>query len=109
MAHMVRHEGTVTFTATADIANGELVLVGDVVGVASKSYKKNEVATMYTKDVYQVKAKDGDTFNQGDIVYFDATTKSVTKTATNNKKVGYVDIPPEKTGKNRLICVALER
>lgn len=75
--------------AAAAIASGELVKVGEVVGVAAVDIPATETGSVNVTGVYEVPKAAG-AVAQGDKLYYDATAKNLTKTTTApNVYAGY--------------------
>lgn len=64
----------VPFTAAADVASGEVVVVGELIGINSHDVVTGEEGIMDRTGVYEVE-KEAVAFLQGDIVYYDAASK----------------------------------
>jgi predicted RecA/RadA family phage recombinase len=78
----------VTFTAAADLNAGEPVAIGNnLVVIPPVDYKSGELASGSTSGVYEA-LKDGAAIAAGAAVYYNATNKQVTATATSNTFVG---------------------
>ena len=78
---------TLVLLAAAAIASGELVVVGQVAGVAVTSVAEGEEATLHTEGVFEL-PKAAAAIAQGAKVYWNATDKNVTATATGNTYIG---------------------
>lgn len=77
-------------TAAADVDAGELVIVGDVAGVAVTDIASGAKGIICTKGIFSI-AKTTDAGSGGTIwepAYFDATQKKVTAIASGNTQVG---------------------
>ncbi|HWW46551.1 MAG TPA: DUF2190 family protein [Xanthobacteraceae bacterium] len=89
MRNYVQKGDTVTVLAPADTASGAAVLVGAIFGFAVASAKSGEPLELKTVGVFDdAKKAAGAAWSVGDALYWDATEKELTKTATNNKLVG---------------------
>ena len=73
-----------------DIKSGDLVAVNDVVGVAITDGIEGELLAVSVQGVYEVPvpAASGN-IAQGKTVYYDATAKEITLTATSNLFIGW--------------------
>lgn len=67
---------------------GQLVTVGEIVGVAQNTTLENETAVISLAGVYNV-AKATGAITQGAKCYLDAVAGNITTTATGNKLAGY--------------------
>lgn len=77
-----------TIIAAAAAASGDLVVVGIMFGVAANSAQAGEELVLDHTGVYDFVAKSADTAVVGSAAYWDAATKSVTTTASDNTKIG---------------------
>ncbi len=77
-----------TVVATGVVASGSFQAVGAIFGVATTSAKAGEEYELATGGVYELAKTPGTAWAMGDVLYFDAATKSFTKTAGSNTKVG---------------------
>ena len=76
------------FTATANVASGDLVAVGSVVGVAITDVANGASGLIQTEGVFEV-GKETGAISQGDALYLKATTGKVTTASEGNVLVGY--------------------
>ncbi len=84
------HEGAATdYTPGADVAAGDVVVQGDLVGVAKLDIKANKLGALAVQGVFDF-AKAAGALAVGTIVYWDNVAKVVTTTAAGNKQVGKV-------------------
>ena len=75
--------------ASAAYASGELVVEGEIVGVAVTDIASGETGTVCTQGVYQFTKETAASLAQGDLAYYDASTKKLDAT-TSNACVGIV-------------------
>jgi predicted RecA/RadA family phage recombinase len=68
------------------VNSGDIVEVGDIVGVAIISGTSGDVVTVQTEGVVEL-PKDSSVVTQGDILYHDGTGQ-LTTTASTNKRAG---------------------
>lgn len=79
----------VTVVSPADTASGDLVVIGDLAGVATHSAKAGENLEIKTKGVYELPKVSAQAWaTVGLKIYWDATNKVTTTTATSNTLVG---------------------
>jgi len=78
----------VDYTATATIANGDVIPLVDRVGVALNDAITGDVISLELSGVFEITAATADDIAFGDVVYFDATARNVTTDATSNVKAG---------------------
>lgn len=85
------HDGdAVDYTPSANVAAGDVVVQGDLVGVAKKDVAANVLGALAVTGVFDIaKATGTDTdISAGASVYWDATNKVATTTSTGNKLIG---------------------
>lgn len=74
----------------ADVAQGEVVLIGNLVTVAPKAILLGELGSVTTEGVFTVeKADDPIEFAAGDAVYWDAAANKATSVAAGNTFMGF--------------------
>jgi len=79
---------TIDHTLTSDVNVGDVIPLGTMVGVAVTSGLTGEVIAVKLEGVWQITATTADAITVGAIVYFDATNRVVTITATANTLAG---------------------
>lgn len=83
MQNMVSEGQTIRFTAAADIASGEIVMVGDVAAVATNSFLNGDTeAVGQTEGVFSY-AKDGGAIAQGAVLYLNSGVLSETNSGSD--------------------------
>lgn len=70
------------------VKGGDVVVLGGLVGVAVSDGNGTDLCTVQTKGVFNLPKADTITFTQGATVYWDATNKNCTSTATDNTALG---------------------
>lgn len=75
-------------TATADVTPGTAILMSDVLGVAINGGTTGDKISVRVTGVFEI-AKATGAVSQGDKLYWDATNKVLTTTATSNTWVGW--------------------
>lgn len=88
MKNYVQAGVNLTLPAPAAIISGDVVVVGDIRGVAAGDAAIGEDCDVVTEGVFELPKVAADEFALGDLVYWDAATKVVTSTATDNTKIG---------------------
>jgi len=86
-----RHEGnSIDYTPAADVAAGDVVVIGELVGVAKLDIKANTLGALAVTGVFDfAKATGGGTaISAGANCYWDDTNNVATTTATGNKLIG---------------------
>jgi predicted RecA/RadA family phage recombinase len=87
------HEGaSIDFTPAADVAAGDVVVQGDLVGVAKLDIKANKLGALAVEGVFDfAKATGaGTALAAGTTVYWDDAANVATSTAAGNKQIGKV-------------------
>ena len=79
-ARFVQRGESIDYTPSADVAAGDVVQQGKLVGVAKLDIKANELGALALCGVYEMTVKTGDSIAVGDTVYFDKTAGTITKT-----------------------------
>ena len=83
------HEGKVIdVTAPHDIKVGDVVVMGDLIGVANVTAQTGELLGLSVSGVFQMTAKSDDIIEVGNKLYWDDTAKELTLTADSNTFVG---------------------
>lgn len=78
-------------TAPAPIGGalpGDGILIGSIFGVASGAALEAADVEIATEGVFSLPKATGEAWAFGDAIYWDPTAKKLTKTATNNKRIG---------------------
>ncbi|CAN7475219.1 DUF2190 family protein [Variovorax paradoxus] len=78
--------------ATANVASGELVVIGARVGIAMSDMAVGESGAVRVKGVFEL-PKAAAAIEQGAEVYWDAVNKRLTTVATDNVRAGYAAGP----------------
>lgn len=87
MASYVSDGEFIDYTPGAAVAEGAVVVIGNIIGVATKAIAANTLGAICVEGVVSM-AKDGAAITLGATVYWDATNSVVTATAGSNKTVG---------------------
>jgi len=87
-ATKIQEGEVVDYIATGTIANGDVIPLVDRVGVALNNAVAGDSISLELEGVFEIGATTADTIAFGAVVYFDATTRLVTTTATGNVKAG---------------------
>ena len=85
------HEGsTVDYTPAADVAAGEVVVQGDLVGVAKQPIAAGRLGALAVQGVFDFPKATGagTAITAGTQLYWDAANQQATATATGNKLIG---------------------
>ncbi len=87
-AIFVQDGNAIDVTLAADVVVGEVMVMGELVGVANNTGLTGEVVAMKISGVWEMKAKDADEVTVGAKVYWDADEDELTTTATDNTQAG---------------------
>jgi predicted RecA/RadA family phage recombinase len=89
-ATFVQEGRNVDYTPGADVAVGDVVVQGDLVGVAKVEIKSGKLGALTVDGVYDFAKNTGVAYTVGQLLYWDDTANVVTTTATGNKLIGKV-------------------
>jgi predicted RecA/RadA family phage recombinase len=88
MKNYIQPGNTLTLTAPAEITSGGVVIVGSIIGVANDDAENGASVDVDTVGVFRLPKVSALAIAAGDVLYFDAATKLVNKTAGGNTKIG---------------------
>lgn len=88
MKNYIQPGDTLTVTAPYDVDSGGGVLVGDIFGVAVFSAKSGEPVEIKTTGVFEHAKTSAQAWTVGTAIYWDASNKAFTSTASTNKLIG---------------------
>ena len=74
--------------AAAALDSGDVVVMGDIVGVAEADIALAATGSVRVQGVHTLAAITGVAFAQGDQLYWDATNERLTKVSSGNTKAG---------------------
>ncbi len=80
------------YTASAAVNNGEVVSLGTRIGVAGEDIAAGETGHLHVVGVFEMEKAAG-AVTMGAALYYDATAKKITTTATSNTPAGYAAAP----------------
>ncbi|MCI0333685.1 MAG: DUF2190 family protein [Planctomycetes bacterium] len=89
-ATFVHEGGTIDYTPGADVAAGDVVVQGDLVGVAKTEIKSGKLGALAVGGVYDFAKNTGVAYTVGQLLYWDDAANVVTTAATGNKLIGKV-------------------
>tara|TARA_X000001036_G_scaffold45777_1_gene36626 strand:+ start:4997 stop:5320 length:324 start_codon:yes stop_codon:yes gene_type:complete len=89
MKNSVQNGKSLDLIASAAYSSGDLVVEGQFVGVAVTDIASGEVGAVAMTGVFEFTKETAASLAQGDIAYYDASTKKLDAT-TSNPAVGYV-------------------
>jgi len=88
MRNHVQRGNTLTLPAPANVLSGDVVQVGSFIGIANESAANGTPVDLDLVGVFNLPKVSALAIAAGDIVYWDAANKLVTKTAGGNTKLG---------------------
>jgi predicted RecA/RadA family phage recombinase len=87
IAKYVQKGESIDYTPAADVAAGDVVVIGNIVGVAKLDIPANTLGSLSLTGIYAV-VKDTTVIGLGTKVYWNAANKKATTMATNNTSIG---------------------
>lgn len=88
MKNYIQKGENLTLPAPSDVLSGEVVVIGEIHGIAAGDALEDEPLDVVTEGVFSLAKVAIDAFAVGDAVFYDAATKLVTSTATGNTRIG---------------------
>lgn len=90
-AEFVQNGAFIDYTPAADVASGDVIVIGDTVGVAVRPIAADELGSIAISGVFRMpKAAGSDEgLDAGILVYWDDGEDEVTDSASGNTVVGY--------------------
>lgn len=85
MKNFVQRGDTLTLPAPADVVGGDVAIVGDIIGIVNGDAASGADMDLDVVGVFNLPKVSALAINAGDIVYWNAGTKLVTKTNTDTK------------------------
>lgn len=87
-ATFVKEGHNIDFVLTANVAVGDVIVVGNRIGIALTAGSTGDTIAVKVDGVWTMAAVTGTAFVVGDTLYWDDTANNLTKTATSNTLVG---------------------
>ena len=81
--------GVINFNASADISSGDMVLVGNRVGIALGDIAIGATGAVQMEGVFEVPKEASLAVGQGDLLYLNVAETELDKTATSQFIAGY--------------------
>ena len=88
MADFIQDGASIDYTPGADVAAGDVIVQGDLVGVARGPIKSGQLGVLAVEGVFDFTKNTGVAYTAGQLLYWDDTNNVVTDTATGNKQIG---------------------
>jgi predicted RecA/RadA family phage recombinase len=85
----VQNGNVIDVIASADISVGDVVPLTNMCGVALVDIAANDTGSVKLDGVFTLPTDTGAAWSVGEKVYWDATNKKATKTATSNTPLGF--------------------
>jgi predicted RecA/RadA family phage recombinase len=104
-ATFVQEGMSIDYTPGADVAAGDVVVQGDLVGVAKTEIKSGKLGALALAGVFDFARTGGSVYTVGTILYWDDTANVVTTTSAGNKLLGKsvkLSTPSDATARVRL-------
>ncbi len=87
MATYIQEGNAIDYTPSSDVAAGDVIVQGDLVGVAKRDIASGSLGSLATSGVFSF-AKAAEDIAAGVKVYWDESESNVTATSTDNTYVG---------------------
>lgn len=104
-ATFVQDGDAIDYTPSVDVAAGDVIVQGDLVGVAKTAIKANQLGSLAVGGVFDFARTGGTVYQPGALIYWDDTNNVITATATGNKLLGKltrISTPSDATARVRL-------
>ena len=88
MATFIQDGDAVDYSPSADVAAGEVVVQGDLVGVAKTPIASGTLGSLATRGVFDFAKAAGGAISPGAVLYWDSSNGVATTTASGNKRIG---------------------
>jgi len=88
MATFIQDGDAVDYSPGADVAAGEVVVQGDLVGVAKTPIAAGTLGALATRGVFDFPKAGGGAIASGAVLYWDSSGGVATTTASGNKRIG---------------------
>lgn len=89
MKNYIQPGDSITVPAPSDVKSGDLVVVGDLFGVAQFSAASGDPVEISTKGVFGLPKVSAQAWAVGAKVYYVAADKNISTTATGNTFIGH--------------------
>jgi predicted RecA/RadA family phage recombinase len=88
MRNYIQPGDSITVIAEAEATSGDIIKLGNLVGVASGAAAIGEPLVLTTTGVFELPKVSTDALAIGDAVYFRTSDSTITSTASGNTKIG---------------------
>ena len=95
---------TLDYTATEKaVTNGQVVSLGDRIGVAGNDIAKGETGALHVTGVFIMEKAASVTVTMGAALYYNTTDGNITTTSTSNVPAGYAAAPADSADETVLV------
>jgi predicted RecA/RadA family phage recombinase len=94
----IRDGDTIDHTPTTDIAAGDVVVQGKLVGVAKQPIKAGKLGALAVSGIFDFPVTSLTGWAVGDLAYWDNTAKVATETQTGNELLGKTVLVDSRPG-----------
>ena len=88
MKNYVQPGNTLTVPSPAAVASGDVVVIGALIGIAAGDAASGADLDLVTEGVFELAKVNALAVAVGDLIYYDAATSLVNKTASGNTLLG---------------------
>lgn len=96
---------TLDYTAEGAVANGQVVSLGNRIGVAGNDIAEGATGALHVTGVYIMDKKASEKITMGAPVYYDATEDEITATEKGNVPAGYAAATAEASDTTVLVNI----
>ena len=89
MATRINSGDSIDYTPVADVASGDVIVLGEINGIALVDIVANEIGALALEGIFQFACLSTDVVSVGDALYWDAGNSEATLTASTHKFLGY--------------------
>lgn len=87
-AQFIHHGFTIDYTPSSNVAAGDVIVQGDLVGVALLDIPANKKGALAVEGVFDFAKASGSAIAAGTVCYWNTTSKVAQSTAGSYKKIG---------------------
>ncbi len=106
MKNFIQPGDTLMVAAPANVASGDVVIIGLMIGIATTTALSGAPVAVKTTGVIELAKVSAQAWTVGVAVYWDSTNKQATTTSSANTLIGYAAEPaanPSSVGRVRLV------
>ena len=96
---------TLDYTATEAVTNGQVVSLGNRIGVAGNDIAESATGALHVTGVYVMDKKASEKITMGTPVYYDTTADEITATEKGNVPAGYAAADAEASDATVLVNI----